>query len=334
MPRRAVCILTLLPAALACAGLLLAQRAPVESAWDLLAKGDRSGAIRLLRQIIEGNPRDADARLLLGSVLMEDGERSESIAQLSEGVRLRPKSSEGQNALGEALVHFGEPKAARGPFEKAVELDPKFAQARVNLGLVLLEADELGPAARQLDRALDLLGNTPDAAYPRYLRAKVYTEQNDVGKAAGELKEAVALRPDFAEAWSDLGLARKTLLDDDDALKAYQRAVDLSPDDAVAQTRLGSQYLHQGQAHSAVAHLREAMRLNPKDQPALYNLQLALRQDGQLEQADAVKGKLEELLRARAKADQNALTAIQLNNRGAELEKAGDRRGALEKYRA
>src|SRR5437879_4767327 len=100
-------------AALAFAGLLLAQRAPVENAWDLLAKGERKQAIRSLHEILKTNPGDADARLLLGSILAEDGERSESIAQLTEAVRLRPQSAETRNALGEAFNGFGETKGAR-----------------------------------------------------------------------------------------------------------------------------------------------------------------------------------------------------------------------------
>ena len=110
--------------------------------------------------------------------------------------------------------------------------------------------------------------------------------------------------------------------------------MDSGPDDAVAQTRLGSEYMDQGQPHAAVPHLEAAVRLNPKNQSALYNLQLALRQDGQLAQADSVKLKVTELLRERDKADQNRLLAIRLNNQGAQLEKAGNLRAALEKYQA
>lgn len=321
-------------AALAFAGLLLAQRAPVENAWDLLAKGERKQAIRALHEILKTNPADADARLLLGSILAEDGERSESIAQLTEAVRLRPQSAETRNALGEALNGFAETKTARGAFEKAVALDPAFAQAHVNLGLILVQAGEFAAAAKHLDRALQILGHTPDAAYPHYLRAKVNTEQDETQKAAAHLNEAVSLRPDFAEAWSDLGQARKTLLDDAGALAAFKRAVDAGPGDAVAQYRLGSEYLHQGETHLAVLHLQKALGLNPDDQSTLYNLQTALRRDGQVEQARKTKEKLTELLRKRDKAVENALTGVQLNNQGAELEKAGNLRGALEKYRA
>src|SRR5260370_11221337 len=201
-----------LPIVLACAGSLLARRAPTDAAWDLLAAGERLAAISVLHEIIAANPRDADARLLLGSVLKEQGERTESIAQLSEAVRLRPKSAEAGNALGEAYKTFDDPKAARRAFEKAVALDPGFAPAKVNLGLLLVDAGEFAASTEHLDRAIKLLGHTPDAALPHYLRAKVYTEQNAVDKAAAQLQEAVSLRPDFAEAWSDLVHARKALL--------------------------------------------------------------------------------------------------------------------------
>src|ERR1051326_7702070 len=147
-------------------GLLLAQRAPVEAAWDLLAQGQRKQAIDTLHKILSVNPEDADARLLLGSILAEDGVRPESIEQLAEAVRLRPRSAEAQNALGEAFNAFGESKMARAAFAKAVALDPAFAAAQVNLGQILVEAKEFDAASEHLDRALRSLGTSPDAALP------------------------------------------------------------------------------------------------------------------------------------------------------------------------
>ena len=320
--------------AVACAGALLAQPAPVEQAWDQLAKGQRTQAISTLRKILGGHPNDADARLLLGSILAEDGDRAGAISQLTEAVRLRPQSAMAHNTLGEAFNDFGETKSARGEFEQAVKLDPAFAQAHVNLGQMLVEAGEFRAAANPLDRALQLLGATADAAYPHYLRAKINTERNETQEAAVHLEKAVSLRPDFAEAWSDLGQARKTLLDDAGALSAFEKAVAAGPDDAIAQYRLGSEYLHQGQAHLAVTHLEKAIVLNPDDQSTLYALQIALRKDGQVQEARQVKEKLAARLRDRDKAAQDALIGVQLNNQGVAFEKAGNLRSAVEKYRA
>jgi Flp pilus assembly protein TadD len=84
-----------------------------------------------------------------------------------------------------------------------------------------------------------------------------------------------------------------------------------------------------GRAHEAVPHLREAARLDPKNQSALYALQSALRKDGQADAADAIRRQLVELIRERDRNDQALVRAIEANNRGAELEKSGDLRGAL-----
>ncbi len=312
----------------------MAQKASVETAWRLIEQGKRDQAVAFLRDLIRTEPRNPDARLLLGSILMEAGQRDESIAQLREAVRLLPNSAEAHNALGESYSAFGEPQAARPEFERAVELDPRHAQAQVNLAGVMLQQGEGPAAAPHLDQAIRLFGHKPDAAYPLYLRAKIYSDDRDAAKAAAALQQAVELRPDFAEAWSDLGNARKSLYDDSGALAAFRRAVSLSPDDAVAQYRLGAQLLDTGAAHDAVEHLDSAVRLDPKNQSALNALQRALRQDGQVERAEAVKARLTGLLRERDQADQKMVKAFEINNRGAELEKAGDLRGALEQYRA
>ena len=85
-------------------------------------------------KLVGTDPENADARLLCGSLLMEQGDKAESIEQLSAAVRLRPRSEEAQNALGEAYSKFGERAAARTAFEKAVALKPDYGIAQSNLG--------------------------------------------------------------------------------------------------------------------------------------------------------------------------------------------------------
>ena len=306
------------------AGLSLAQRPPVEDAWDLLAQGQRGAAVRVLHGIIEKNPDDAEARLLLGSILSEDGNYPQATVHLREAVRLLPLSADAHNALGEALSGSGDTQAARPEFEKAVELDPELAPARVGLGLILAQAGEAGAAATHLDRALALYGDTEESAFPRYLRAKVYTQEGQVERAASELSKAVALRPDFAEAWSDLGQARKALLNYEGALVAFERSVKADPEIAVSQYRLGAEYLHQGKVEAAVQHLEAAFRLDAKDQSTLYSLQLALRQDGQRERAQLIRQQLTELIRERDRLSQDAMAALNLNNEGAALKRTAN----------
>ncbi len=318
---------------LTCAGLLLAQRPPTEQAWDLLAQGRRADAVRVLRQVINENSKDAEAHLMLGSILSEDGKYAEAMEELEAAVRLLPRSALAHNALGEALYASGTPKAASAEFGEAIELDPKFAPARVSLALILLEAGEFAPAGEHLKAALEVTGESVDSAFARYLLAKVYAERNEIEQAAEELREAVTLQPDFAEAWSDLGETRKTLLDHAGAFQAFQQAVKADPANSVAQYRLGSEYLHRGEVSRAVTHLERAYELDPKNQSTLYNLQLALRQSGQNERADIIKQRLREFIRERDRVSQRAMAALGLNNEGVLMEKEGKLTEALERYR-
>jgi Flp pilus assembly protein TadD len=89
---------------LACGAVLLAQE-PLERAWQLAANGQRQEAVRVLRELIETNPQNADARLLLGSLLMEEGQGEESISQLTAAVRLRPRSVEAENRWAKRITN-------------------------------------------------------------------------------------------------------------------------------------------------------------------------------------------------------------------------------------
>ncbi|HEY6991070.1 MAG TPA: tetratricopeptide repeat protein [Bryobacteraceae bacterium] len=197
----------------------------------------------------------------------------------------------------------------------------------------LLEASKPDEAAPYLDRALKLLGHRQAAAYPLYLRAKVFSYGNQIQKAAAALEECVALDPSIAEAWSDLGTARKLSGNDTGALAAFQHAVGLDPEDAVAQYRLGAEYLRHNKPAAAVRPLQAAYKLNSEDQSTLNSLQTALRRTGRTAEADKIKAQLDQVLRKRDQFSQDALKAIRINNDGAALEKTGDLRAALEKYR-
>ena len=307
--------------------------AAVQAAHRLLAQGARELAARALADAIRADPGDGPAQLLLGEIWSDDNRSADAIEPLTAAVRLLPASAEAHNALGEALSNLNALNPARAEFEKALELDPAMAAAHLNLGMVLAQTDDLSHAAEHLDFAIAKLGATPQAAQAHYLRAKVYTDLSQVERASSELRTAVKIAPDFAEAWSDLGQARQTLLDDAGALAAFERAVALSPSDPVALTRLGNELYHQGQVARAILQLEKADGIDPNDQTTLNALQAALRAGGQTARANQVKARLVAVLRERDQRTQNQLSAIRLNDEGAKLEHAGDMKGALNKYR-
>lgn len=319
---------------LLCAELLVAGESPLRTARELIEKGSFKQAEATLRQILAHDSNSVDAHILLGTTLALEGIRSESLVQLSEAVRLRPAFADAHNKLGMALSRFLEVQPARAEFEKALELDPNLAEAHVNLALILAQAGELDQAAQHLDRAIQLQGNSRAASYSHYLRAKIWGAQNQNEKATAEFQKAVQLRPDYAEAWSDLGGMRRLALDHEGAVQALEKAVSLKPDDALAQYRLGLLYMQEGRSLKAVTHLKQASSFAPDDRATLYNLMLALRKAGRPEEAKPIEARLTALQQQNDRASEVGLLASGLNNEGIELEKSGDIRAALAKYRA
>jgi len=319
---------------MALAATLLAQRSALDTAWELAAKGQQNKAIAVLQDLTRKEPANGEARLLLGTLLAANGNQDGALAELREAVRLLPNSAEAHNTLGEALRAAKETKQAQNEFERAVQINPKLALAQCNLGMTLGEFEDYPGSARHLDVAIKLMGQTEDAALAHFYRAKVYSSEGRTAEAAAELRTAIRLKADLAAAWSDLGQALKAQQDDAGAFDAFTRAAKLDPHDASAQARLGAEYLHRKQPEEAAIHLQKALEVNPTDQTALFNLQMALRDEGQEEQALTVKGRLAQIIRDKDAKLQDKLNANRLNNEGVKLQKDGDLPGALERYRA
>ena len=313
---------------------LWAEQTSLEKAESLLSKGATAEAVVVLRQIITDDPRNVDAHLLLGTLLALIGERGESINQMAVAVQLRPESARAHNQYGMVLSRFIEVKAAREEFEKALELDPRLAEAHVNLSLILAQAGEVISAGDHLDQAIKLQGDVRAAAYTHYLRAKIWGAQSQIDKSIDELEKSIQLRPEYAEAWSDLGGMRRLSLDSRGAVQALEKAVALNPNDSTAQHRLGQLYLQDGEAAKALDHLKIALLRDPSDVAILYSLDRALRKAGKLEEAKPIEKQLAELRAQSDRASTVALAASRLNDEGIAMEKSGDVRAALAKYRA
>jgi len=85
-------------------------------------------------------------------------------------------------------------------------------------------------------------------------------------------QRAVALDPDFKEAWMNLGLVLLALGRPDEALSCQRQALRLDPDSADAQNNLGMIHYAQGNVAEAENCFRTALRLRPDHANATLNL--------------------------------------------------------------
>ena len=96
---------------------------------------------------------------------------------------------------------------------------------------------------------------------------------------------AIALRPDYADAHNNLGVALKDLGRFDEAITVHNRAIALRPDYAEAHNNLGVALKEQGRFDEAMDSCHHALRLKPDLAEAHDNLGSFLRDQGHLDAA-------------------------------------------------
>jgi tetratricopeptide (TPR) repeat protein len=76
--------------------------------------------------------------------------------------------------------------------------------------------------------------------------------------------QAIRLESRFPEAWNNLGYCYRKVKDDQKALEAYRRALELRPDFAAAHEYIGRLYVALGNREMAMRHYEILRRLDAK----------------------------------------------------------------------
>lgn len=154
--------------------------------------------------------------------------------------------------------------------------------AHSNLGLTLARG---GDAAAAIPHYREAIRIRPSYAEAWSNLGLAQAQQGDLGAAAMSLREAVRLKPRFSAAWSNLGMVRARQGQSGEAIAAYREALRLHPDNADAHGNLGATLDIQGQGDAALHHLREAARLRPDSSDAQGNLGIFLARRGDVANA-------------------------------------------------
>jgi tetratricopeptide (TPR) repeat protein len=143
----------------------------------------------------------------------------------------------------------------------------------------------------QVEKALDLfreaLALKPDFAEAHYNLGVMFDETEQFREAIDAYRNSIVIKPDFAEAYYNLGLTLATTGQLPEAINACRKAIALNPDDAAAYYNLGRMLFEIGQLQEAIAAYRKATALEPDDADAHYYLGLTLAATRQFPEAVA-----------------------------------------------
>lgn len=156
-------------------------------------------------------------------------------------------------------LRLGDFRTAERWCRQALAQDPQNRFARLRLGLSLRGRGALSEALVELERALSMSPDDPEA---RAAYAEALTAAGRPGDAVPQWMEVVRAQPRRVVAWSNLGATQGLSGQPDRAVAAYEQAAALDPDNPERWIRLGFAAYGAGRSADAAAHLERAAGLD------------------------------------------------------------------------
>jgi tetratricopeptide (TPR) repeat protein len=154
-----------------------------------VASGELHGAAleRALEDILREDPRNPQANLRLGYVLMNDGRCAQAIPRFTAAVDARLPGIDAHLGRAGCEIAAKQSAAAIRTLTEAIAIEPGNAVAAANLGLVLSDSGQPAAAIPHLQRALTL---DPDLHQARFGLAIAFARAGrraDAAQAASDL---------------------------------------------------------------------------------------------------------------------------------------------------
>jgi tetratricopeptide (TPR) repeat protein len=217
-------------------------RARLDEGWGRLQGGDPKGAEAAFGQLVRQQPAYYPAGVGLGYALVAQGRAKDALVRFDAALAQAPRYGPALAGRAEALLGAGQRDAALSAFEAALAADPRLGDLRRRID------------ALKLDRFQD-----------RVAAAKRAADGGRLDEAREAYAAAIALSPETAFLYRDLGLVEVRRKNLGEAERAFRKAMALDPADAGALEGLADVLEARGDFEGAILALDRANALEPSE---------------------------------------------------------------------
>jgi Flp pilus assembly protein TadD len=214
---------------------------------DVTAEG--KGEAEAMRKLVAMDPNDADSWDRLGKSLFSSGQHAEAVRAFQRALEIKPGVAEVLANLGVTLKTSGEMTEYEKIVQSLALVDPKLAR-----DLMEFSPTKTGASATSSTPPSDPAPSSPQSTS---------AGQNESGEI-GALRKLVAMDPEDADSWDRLGKALFVSGNQYEAVRCFEKSLDLKPNVVEVLANLGVAYKTQGRKEAFEEVLAKLMALDPK----------------------------------------------------------------------
>jgi len=141
----------------------------------------------------------------------------------------------------------------------------------------------------QLDTSIEsykkALALKPDHANAYYNMGNALKERGKLEEAIEAYNKALVFNPDYADAYNNIGNALQDQSKLEEAISAFKRVLSLKPNCAEAYCNIGNVFAAQGDLEEAIIAYRKSLSINPNSVVAYSHMAAVFADQGKLEEA-------------------------------------------------
>jgi len=236
-----------------------------DPAWAARATEAIDAALKL-------DPVDPDVHISLANVYAETGKKEEAVKEFREALTRRPNNDNAHRQLAVVLRDLGRHDEAVQEYQGAIAIRPNYFRNHSALGVYYFHTGRYSEAAVQFQRVTEL---EPKSTWGFVNLGAAYLMNGENQKALENSERALEIAPDET-AFSNVGLIHYAEGRYADAARAFQKAIDLEPNNHKSHRNLGDACLRLGQPAKARAEFERAaalsldlLKVDPSDASAL-----------------------------------------------------------------
>ena len=238
------------------------------SARGYLEKHDTKAAAIQLKNALQSKPDLAEARFLLGRVLLDGGDPMAGEVELRKAKALNFPPDQVTPLLARAQLLLGQPKKVIDDFS-GTSLTSAEAKAdlQTTVGQAYLMLGKVDDAQHAFDAALESYANYGLAIVGQ---ARIKAGRRDFSGASSLLDTVLAKSPGLVDAWQLKGDVLYASGDQTGSTEAYKKALEVKADHLPAYVALISRYMEIGKLDDAEKLLQSMKKIAPKHPQTNY----------------------------------------------------------------